>query len=120
MWELGNSEKQWIDPEAAETVAKGALAAASAETIYPTVLGIGGPHYNTKFTRKALETETAFGHIVPKYAVNELDSEVLQQCINKTVEPVKKVMLDWKGITGADKSQLLRLLDKTGLEIEKI
>jgi D-aminoacyl-tRNA deacylase len=118
--ELGSSEKQWIDPEAAETVAKGALAAASAETIYPTVLGIGGPHYNTKFTRKALETETAFGHIVPKYAVNELDSEVLQQCINKTVEPVKKVMLDWKGITGADKSQLLRLLDKTGLEIEKI
>jgi hypothetical protein len=36
------------------------------------------------------------------------------------VEPVKKVMLDWKGITGADKSQLLRLLAETKLEIEKI
>ncbi len=118
--ELGSSEKQWIDQEAAEAVAKGALAAASAETVYPTVLGIGGPHYNMKFTRKALETETAFGHIVPKYAIKELDSEVLQQCINKTAEPVKKVMLDWKGITGADKNQLLRLLAETKLEIEKI
>jgi D-aminoacyl-tRNA deacylase len=118
--ELGSSEKQWIDPEAAEAVAKGTLAAASAETVYPTVLGIGGPHYNMKFTRKALETETAFGHIIPKYAIKELDSEVLQQCINRTVEPVEKVMLDWKGITGPDKNQLLRMLADTKLEIEKI
>jgi len=36
------------------------------------------------------------------------------------VEPVKKVVLDWKGVTGADKNQLLRLLAETGLEIEKI
>ena len=118
--ELGSSEKQWIDPEAAEAVAKGTLAAVSSETVYPAVLGIGGPHYNMKFTRKVLETETAFGHIVPKYAIKELDSEVLQQCINKTVEPVKKVMLDWKGISGPDKNQLLRLLAETKLEIEKI
>ena len=118
--ELGSSEKQWADPKAAEAVAKGALTAASAEHVYSTALGIGGPHYNAKFTRKALETETAFGHIVPKYAVSELDSEVLQQCVDRTVEPVKKVVIDWKGVTGADKNQLLRLLAETGLEIEKI
>ncbi len=118
--ELGSSEKQWVDQDAAEAVARGALAAASAETVCPTALGVGGPHYNAKFTRKALETETAFGHIVPKYVVKELDSEVLQQCIGRTVEPVKKAILDWKGITGADKNQLLKLLAETSLEIEKI
>lgn len=118
--ELGSSEKQWADPEAAEAVARGALAAASANTIHSAVLGIGGPHYNMKFTRKALETETAFGHIVPKYAISELDLEILQQCIIKTLEPVKKAVLDWKGITGADKNQLFSLIAETGLEIEKI
>ena len=118
--ELGSSEEQWADKDAAEAVARGAFAAASIKTIYPTVLGIGGPHYNAKFTREALETEIAFGHIVPKYAVKELDSEVLQQCVSRTVEPVKKVVLDWKGITGADKKQLLRLLAETNLEIKKI
>jgi len=118
--ELGSSEKQWADRDAAEAVATGAFAAALAELVYPTVLGIGGPHYNAKFTRKALETETAFGHIVPKYAVSELDSEMLQQCVGRTVEPVKKVVLDWKGMRGADKNQLLRLLAETSLEIEKI
>jgi len=118
--ELGSSEKQWADSEAAEAVARGALAAASAETSRSAVLGIGGPHYNMKFTRKALETETAFGHIVPKYAIGELDQEILQQCIAKTVEPVEKAVLDWKGITGADKNKLLSLLAEVGLEIEKI
>jgi D-aminoacyl-tRNA deacylase len=118
--ELGSSEKQWLDPEAAEAVARSALAAASAETGHPVVLGIGGPHYNMKFTRKALETETAFGHIVPKYAISELDSEILRQCIARTLETVEKAVLDWKGITGADKNRLLSLLAEVGLEIEKI
>jgi len=51
--ELGSSPRQWKDSEAAEAVARGAMAAASTENSYPTVLGIGGPHYNMKFTRKA-------------------------------------------------------------------
>jgi len=118
--ELGSSEKQWQDREAAEAVAKGALAAAAAKTADYAALGIGGPHYNMKFTRKALETETAFSHIIPKYAVSKLDTEVLKQCAEKTVELVKKAVLDWKGITGVDKSRLLGLLAEVGLEVEKI
>ncbi|MBS7657045.1 D-tyrosyl-tRNA(Tyr) deacylase [Candidatus Bathyarchaeota archaeon] len=118
--ELGSSEKQWQDQVAAEAVAEGALAAAAANTVDHAVLGVGGPHYNMKFTRKALETETAFGHIIPKYAVSKLDTEILTECITKTLEPVKKAVLDWKGITGADKSRLLSLLAEVGLEVEKI
>ncbi len=118
--ELGSSEKQWHDTKAAEAVARGALAATSAITTNSAVLGIGGPHYNMKFTQKALETETAFGHIVPKYAIGELDSEILRQCVERTVEPVEKAVLDWKGIKGADKTRLLSLLSAVGLEVEKI
>jgi D-aminoacyl-tRNA deacylase len=118
--ELGSSEKQWADSEAAEAVARSALAAASAETVHSAVLGIGGPHYNMKFTRKALETETAFGHIIPKYAISELDLEMLEQCAVKTAESVEKAVLDWKGITGADKNRLLSLLTDVGLDIERI
>ncbi|MCW4021088.1 MAG: hypothetical protein NWF14_07680 [Candidatus Bathyarchaeota archaeon] len=118
--ELGSSAKQWGDGEAAEAVARGAMAAALNIKSYPAVLGVGGPHYNKKFTKRALSTETAFGHIVPKYAIRELGVEVLRQCVAKTVEPVKKVVLDWKGIKGADKAPLLKILDKIDLEIEKI
>ena len=117
--ELGSSPKQWKDLEAAEAVARGAIAAASHEKVYPAALGIGGPHYGKKFTRKALTTEMAFGHIIPKYAVSRLVSRVLRQCVTKTVEPVEKVFLDWKGIRGADKPRLLQLLAENDLEIEK-
>jgi len=118
--ELGSSPTQWRDSEAAEAVARGALAAASTEKIYPAVLGIGGPHYNAKFTRKALTTEVAFGHIIPKYAVKKVDEEMLRQCIERTVEPVHKALLDWKGIRGSDKKDLLERLLKLGLDFEKI
>ena len=118
--ELGSSPLQWRDSEAADAVARGALAAASTRRIYPTVLGIGGPHYNMKFTRKALETEVAFGHIIPKYAIGALDGEMLRQCVERTVEPVQKAILDWKGIRGSEKKSLLEDLRKIGLEYEKI
>ena len=118
--ELGSSPLQWRDSEAADAVARGALAAASTRRIYPTVLGVGGPHYNMKFTRKALETKVAFGHIIPKYAIEALDEEMLRQCVERTVEPVQKAILDWKGIRGDEKKDLLEDLRKIGLEYEKI
>jgi len=118
--ELGSSPNQWADSDAAEAVARGALAAASIEKTYPTVLGIGGPHYNAKFTKKALTREIAFGHIIPKYAIESLDERMLKQCVERTVESVQKAILDWKGIRGADKKSLLEILRKVNLEFEKI
>ncbi len=118
--ELGSSPKQWRDERAAEVVARGAMAAAENSRVYPTVLGIGGQHYNRKFTRMALSEELAFGHMIPKYAIHELDEYMLRQCLERTVEQVERVILDWKGIRGADKKPLLRILDNVGLEIEKV
>jgi D-aminoacyl-tRNA deacylase len=118
--ELGSSPVQWRDSVAASAAAKGAMAAATCKKINSAALGIGGPHYNKKFTELALNTEIAFGHIIPKYAVSKIDLGLLQQCVDKTVEQVRKIMLDWKGIVSSDKKTLLHLLCKIGLEIEKI
>ena len=84
-----------------------------------TVLGIGGPHYSSKFTRMALEKEVAFGHMIPKYAVPSLDSEILRQCIEKTLERVESAVLDWKGIKGEDKQPLVKMLIEASIPFEK-
>lgn len=120
--ELGSSQKQWMDLKAAEAVAHATMEAISSfgREKAQAALGIGGPHYNEKFTRMALEEGLAFGHIIPKYAISQFDEEVLRQCINKTCEKVKLAVLDWKGIKSEDKQRLIQMLQKTGLEIQKV
>jgi D-aminoacyl-tRNA deacylase len=120
--ELGSSATQWSDSKAAEAVAHAAMSAigkfgASEEK---AVLGIGGTHYNQRFTRRALEGKAVFGHIIPKYAVPNVDSETLRQCIEKTVEKVEYALLDWKGIKSADKPNLLKMLKEVDLPYKKI
>jgi len=118
--ELGSSMKQWKDKRAAEAVAHATIAAVSKQPKYTTVLGIGGPHYNAKFTKIALTKPIAFGHIIPKYAVSQLDADMVKQCVEKTVEKVESIILDWKGIKGADKKGLMAILNDVGVSIEKV
>jgi D-aminoacyl-tRNA deacylase len=120
--ELGSSPKQWSDLKAAETVAHAAMKAVSkfGESQAKAVLGIGGPHYSEKFSHIALESEIAFGHIIPKYAVPYIDVEILRQCVEKTQEKVEFVVLDWKGIKGEHKSKLVEMLEETGVTFKKV
>jgi D-aminoacyl-tRNA deacylase len=120
--ELGSSEKQWSDLKAAEAVAHAAMEAIVKFGVSErnAVLGIGGPHYNQRFTRMTLEDEAIFGHIIPKYAVQWADAEILSQCVERTLEKVDCAILDWKGIRGKDKPKLLAALREIGLPYKKV
>lgn len=118
--ELGSSPKQWKDAEAAEVVAHAAMAALSDGSSFSVAVGIGGPHYNRKFTETALTTQRAFGHMLPKYALKEVDAEIVRQCVERTVETVDVVVLDWKGIKGADKPRIVAALEEIGVHSERV
>jgi len=120
--ELGSSERQWRDSEAAEAVAHAAMSAIGKFSVSENaaVLGIGGTHYNERFTRMALNGEAVFGHMIPKYAVPLVDAEMLRQCVDKTLEKVECAVVDWKGIKSADKPPLLQALEEVGLAYKKI
>lgn len=120
--ELGSSPKQWNDLEAAEVVAHAAIGAISnfSRSSAKIVLGIGGTHYNARFTRMALENGIAFGHMIPKYAVASVDEAILKQCVDRTYERVDHAVLDWKGIKGEDKPHVVAMLDRIGLPFEKV
>jgi D-aminoacyl-tRNA deacylase len=119
--EVGSCPQQWRDSRAAEVVAHAAMKAISSfgKSKARVVLGIGGPHYNSRFTGMALESEVAFGHIIPKYALSDVDLEILKQCVERTLERVESAILDWKGIKGEHKGALVRLLEKIDLPFEK-
>ena len=120
--ELGSSPEQWSDLRAAEAVAHTAMTVVANFTAPTTsaVLGIGGTHYNQKFTLMALMGEACFGHMIPKYAVSCVDVEMLRQCVEKTLEKVPLAILDWKGIRSEDKPNLLAALETAGLPYKKV
>jgi len=120
--ELGSSPSQWKDLKAAEAVAQAVMYAISRQakqSEYKAVLGIGGPHYNDKFTKYALGSKYAFGHIIPKYAVGQVDHSMVKQCVERCAEKVEAIILDWKGIKSADKEPLMTILAKIKVPIQK-
>ena len=121
LWNLAVLSLNGRDSLAAKAVAHSAMVAVSnfSNLKESAVLGIGGPHYSEKFTRMALAGEAVFGHMIPKYAVSAIDSEMILQCVERTVEHVSLVLLDWKGIKSEDKPKLLDALQKAGLTFKK-
>ncbi len=117
--ELGSSPEQWRDLKAAEAVANSVVNAVTKRLAYPAALGIGGPHYNEKFTEIALKTSIAFGHIIPKYAVPSVDASTIEQCVERTKEKVEFAVFDWKGVRGADKNWLISVVSDLGLTIKR-
>jgi len=121
--ELGSSPKQWSDTKAAEVVAHAAIAAITnfhTPNSTTAALGIGGTHYNQRFTQMALADEAVFSHMIPKYAVQHVTAELLRHCMERTLEKVTHAILDWKGIKGADKPKLLAALQETGLPYTRV
>ena len=120
--ELGSSPIQWGNLKPAEAVAKASMEAITSfkSPSSNAVLGIGGPHYNKKFTQMALNGEATFGHMIPKYALNLITAEVLRHCVDRTLEKTTTAVLDWKGIKGDYKPKILEALAEISLPYEKV
>jgi D-aminoacyl-tRNA deacylase len=97
-----------------------ALETFESRPVQTAVIGVGGTHYNKKFTQMALDGEVVFGHMIPKYAVVNVDAFMLRHCVERSLEKVSEVLLDWRGIKGEDKPGLMAALDMSGLVYRKI
>jgi len=117
--ELGSSLEQWKDLRAAEAVAHAAMAAITKEPRYPVVLGVGGLHYNERFTKIALTTSKAFGHIISKYAARQVDEETVKQCVQKTVEKVESAVFDWKSMRATEREKIITALKVLNVSVER-
>jgi D-aminoacyl-tRNA deacylase len=117
--ELGSSERQWKDLQAAEVVAHAVMAAIKGKASDSAVLGVGGPHYNKRFTEIALSSSKAFGHIIPKYTTPHVDADMILQCVQRTKERVVAAVFDWKGMRGADRERIAEALKKLRVPVEK-
>ncbi len=118
--ELGSSELQWGDKEAAKVVAKTIIDLQHYEkSSYKPAVGIGGRHYCPSFNKIQLNSEYALGHIIPEYAFPLTDS-ILKEAVEKTQECVSTAIIDWKGCgKSEEREKVLEIIKRAGLEIKR-
>jgi D-aminoacyl-tRNA deacylase len=115
--ELGSTERQWKDKEAAGVVGEALLQSLTEKEIWSKVaLGFGGTHYPRKFTEMTLESDVAFSFVAPKHALEHVDEAMFGQMLQRTSAPVRYAVVDWKGL-GQHKQKILDLAKKFGLEV---
>jgi len=118
--EIGSEEKNWTDRDAAKAVASALLQSLREARSWDKVaVGFGGTHYPEKFNKLLLEDEFAFASIVPKYSLQEVDSAIFGQILQKSTKLPRYALLDWKGL-GPEKDKIVGLVGQYGLEAVRV
>lgn len=115
--EVGSDEEKWRDKDACDAVAeviKGLTETEPEKT--PVAIAFGGGHYCRKFSQ--IE-RYAIGHICPKYSLEKVDHDMIEQMIEKTTPKPETAIIEKKGM-GKEKQRILGLLEETMLEVVKV
>jgi D-aminoacyl-tRNA deacylase len=118
--EIGSSEKEWENEEAGRICAEGIVAAACAAPLPEACAGFGGTHYCPKFTQLVL-SGTALSHVISGYSLERegMDEGMVRQALEKSDCKTARALLDWKGIKGGRRQELVACLEKLGMPWEK-
>lgn len=97
-FEIGSTEEEWKDREAAEIVADSIYSAIIAEkNDWPVAVGIGGTHYAPRQTEIILETTFTFGHNFAKYTFEHLNAEFVAKAVK--LSEAEYIIIDEKSTT---------------------
>ena len=99
--EMGSSQDVWSNDKTAKVIAKSIKFFLDyPQHSFSSAIGFGGGHYPRKIAQSMLSLEYAVGHICPKYAIDFLTMDIIEQMINKTIssQPVEYVLFDKKGM----------------------
>jgi len=114
--ELGSGQRQWEDEGAGTYLAEAIIKGIASRGRAPVAVGFGGGHYCPTFS--AMESETAFGHIAAKYALDIITDELVVQMVERTLDGVEGAHFD-SGLKGYQRKKVevaLRKLDLPVLE----
>ena len=115
--EVGSTEGEWNDLVACRAVANTIEDLMKMEPErFPVAIGFGGGHYCRKFSQVR---DYAVGHICPRYNLHNLDKEMVEQMISKTMPIPEFALVEKKGM-GREKGRILEILKETELDVVMI
>jgi D-aminoacyl-tRNA deacylase len=86
--EIGSDEKAWPEKPAGKVLAQTILDLGSGKAMETeddvVAVGIGGGHYAPRHSDVVLNHRISMGHMVPNYALESLDEDMVRQVIGRT------------------------------------
>lgn len=111
--EIGSNLEEWKNPEMGEIISKTILS--MKKTDDDIAIGIGGGHYTPRFTKIALTKKISFGHMVPKYHSDKIDSKMLYEIVLKS--NAKYLIMEKKDLSSKERKRIEDILDSVHLEL---
>ena len=118
--EVGSTEKEWNDKNAASAAAEAIWKAATTTPQSKIAVGFGGGHYCNKQGIAIRKDGYAFGHIFSKYFFDEYDEEMVRLAFQRTLGNCRTAIIDWKGVKGSKRPQLLDTLKELGVDVVRV
>ena len=127
--EIGSKAEHWNNPKLGDILAKTITdfqnfpkwkEQAKKEKM-KTAIALGGPHYCPNFNKIQLSqtNNIAISHIIPEHAL-PLSENLLKESIEKTIENLDLVIVDWKGCGKSEQRQaVINLLEKSSIPYER-
>ena len=113
--EIGSDESAWNDEKAADVIAKTILSLSIEKADHPVAIGVGGGHYAPRMTDVALRNKISFGHIIPTYALDNINEDMIQKAIDRTPQ-AKIVYFHRKAMKKAQYHKFKELFESKGLK----
>jgi D-aminoacyl-tRNA deacylase len=118
--EVGSTEKEWNDPQAAVAASEAIWEAATAPVSGTAAVGFGGGHYCNKQCIAVRNDNYAFSHIFSKYFFEDYDERMVQLAFERTIGECRSAVVDWKGVRGAERSKLIETLKRLHIDVVRV
>lgn len=117
--EVGGNLDIIENPKMAEILAEALIQAFESDNYYKkVVVGIGGNHYSSRFTKLALEKGYAFAYIMSRYYVSEID--MLSQAFELSYPKPEIAVIEWKSLSSIERQDIIKKLNEVGVDYERI
>jgi len=129
--EIGSTEKEWADQRPGKIIADAVLSLAEPNDVNAAdenaakeallltdqtiAVAFGGGHYGERQTVNIFRTKLAFGHMFPKYRLEDITEEVILNAIKKTGADL--AFFDKNSIRGPDRRRITEILERNNIPI---
>jgi len=117
-FEIGSTEKEWRDKEAARIVAESIIDAINSQRRdWLVAVGIGGTHYVPRQTDLILSTKFTFGHNFAKYSYESLNPKIVLRGVS--LSNAKYIIYDEKSVNSKIKNLISKVAEEGNLKVMK-